>query len=73
MTDRLKANLPRMLDEHKKIVAALDALDRAGTSERHPEAVEFAKHLREHAGTEEQVLYPAAILVGEYVNAKAPR
>jgi hypothetical protein len=66
-TDRLKAELPRMLAEHRAIVEALGALVTAGEEERQPEAVTFAEKLRLHAATEEEVLYPAAILVGEYL------
>ncbi len=66
-TDRLKAELPRMLAEHRSIVEALDGLEKAGKEEHNPSAVEFAAKLRVHALTEEEVLYPAAILVGEYV------
>lgn len=66
-TDRLKSELPRMLDEHRAILEALAELVRAGEEEQCPEAVRFAERLRLHATTEEEVLYPAAILVGEYV------
>lgn len=66
-TDRLKAELPRMLAEHGAIVEALGALAKAGEEEGRPEAVTFAEKLRLHAATEEEVLYPAAILVGEYL------
>ena len=37
LTDRLKAEMPRMLSEHKAIVQALDELGRAAKAERHPE------------------------------------
>ncbi|MFB3854725.1 MAG: hypothetical protein ACE148_12970 [Vicinamibacterales bacterium] len=73
MTDRLEAGLPKMLEEHKAIVAALEALAAAGEAERHPEAVAFAGKLELHAQNEEQVLYPAALVVGEYVKLKFPR
>lgn len=73
MTDRLKADLPRMLEEHKAIVGALDDLERAAKAEGHPEAVEFTHKLKPHARNEEQVLYPAAILVGEYVKMKSAK
>lgn len=66
-TERLKAELPRMLAEHRAIVEALDELAQAGEKENRPEAVAFAAKLKLHAATEEEVLYPAAILVGEYV------
>jgi hypothetical protein len=70
LTDRLKAELPRMLDEHKTIVLALDELGRAAAAERHPDVSRFVEELKAHAQTEEQVLYPAAILVGEFLKVK---
>jgi hypothetical protein len=67
LTDRLAAELPAMLAEHKTIVAALERLvdeaQRAGRSD----IVEFAHKLMLHAQTEEHVMYPAALLVGRFV------
>ena len=70
MTDRLKRDLPEMLAEHRTVVSALEKLAEAGRTERRPDAERFAEKLRVHAQTEEEVLYPAAILVGEYVKAQ---
>ena len=70
MSDRLKRELPEMLGEHRAVVAALEKLAQAGKAEKRPDAERFAEKLRLHAETEEQVLYPAAILVGEYVKAR---
>jgi hypothetical protein len=70
LTDRLKADLPQMLEEHKAIVAALKTLIDAARKEGHPEHADFAAALMLHAQTEEEVLYPAAILVGEYLKLK---
>jgi hypothetical protein len=67
MTDRLEAELPKMLDEHKAITAALDGLAAAAQRENNPEIAAFARRLKVHAATEEQVAYPASILVGRYV------
>ena len=69
-TDRLQAELPRMLAEHRAIMDALGQLAKAGEEEHRPEAVAFAEKLRLHAATEEEVLYPAAILVGKYVKQR---
>jgi hypothetical protein len=56
-----------MLAEHKAIVAALERLvDEASRAER-SDIVEFAHKLMLHAQTEEQVMYPAALLVGRFV------
>ena len=70
MTDRLRRELPEMLAEHRVVVGALEQLAEAGKAEKHAEAERFAEKLRVHAETEEQVLYPAAILVGEHVRAR---
>lgn len=67
MTDRLKADLNHMLLEHKEIVAALKTLTEAAKLEGKDEFVHFAEKLTLHAETEEEVLYPASILVGEYL------
>lgn len=70
MTDRLKAELPKMLEEHKVVVVALKDLIAAAEAEKKPEHGRFAEKLMLHAQTEEEVLYPAAILVGEYLKLK---
>jgi hypothetical protein len=70
MTDWLKAELPEMLREHQAVVAALKKLTAAATKEKLPEHARFAEKLMLHAKTEEDVLYPAAILVGEYLKLK---
>ena len=70
MTERLKAELPEMLREHHAVVAALEALTAAGEKEKLPEHARFAEKLMLHAKTDEEVLYPAAILVGDYLKLK---
>lgn len=67
LTRRLKAEMGQMLQEHKHIVAALDKLRSAAIIAGKAEYEQFADALLLHAQTEEQVLYPAAILVGEIV------
>ena len=70
MTERLKKDLGHMLHEHKVIVIELHKLMEAAKSENKPEYVHFAEKLNLHAQTEEEVLYPAAILIGEYLKLK---
>ena len=70
LTDRLKAELGAMLEEHKLIVAALDRLSAAAKSANKMEYVHFAHALKLHAQTEEDVAYPATILIGEYLREK---
>ena len=71
LTDKLAADLPKMLAEHEAIVGALRKLVVAAKREKKPEWARFAAKLILHAQTEEQVLYPAAILVGERVKARS--
>lgn len=66
-SDNLEAELPKMLNEHKEIVAALGNLRTEAQKEGKPAAVRFADELTAHALMEEQILYPAAILVGKYL------
>jgi hypothetical protein len=70
MADKLKADLPHMLQEHKDIVVALKRLIAAAKQENKPEHARFAEKLILHAQNEEEVLYPAAILVGEYLKLR---
>jgi hypothetical protein len=65
MTDRLKRELLQMLEEHKAIVAKLQDLVEAAEKEGRREFAHFSEKLILHAKTEEEVLYPASILVGD--------
>lgn len=70
MTDMLKAELPHMLGEHHAIVAALEKMIAAAKEEGKMAPVSFAEKLMLHAQNEEEVSYPTAILVGEYLKMK---
>ncbi len=70
MTNRLKADLDQMLKEHKQIVVALKKLTAQAKKEKKLQYAEFAKKLILHARTEEEVLYPASLLVGKYLKLR---
>ncbi len=70
MTDSLKRELPRMLEEHGRIRAAVEQLRLAATAEKATEYERLADQLALHAQSEEEVFYPAAILVGEAIRAR---
>jgi hypothetical protein len=70
MTDRLRTELQQMLGEHKTIVAALHQLVDAAQRENQMAYAHFAEKLMLHAQTEEEVFYPTAILIGEYLKLK---
>jgi hypothetical protein len=73
MCDKLKKDWQNMLSEHQKIAASLEKLRKAAQDERHPDVVHFTERLKLHAKTEEEVLYPTAILIGEYLKGKLNR
>jgi hypothetical protein len=67
---RLKDELPLMIEEHRAIAGALIELGNVASGEGQREWAEFADELRHHAQMEEEVLYPAAILVGDHVRSQ---
>ena len=70
MTDALRKELPRMLEEHAHIRAATEKLLAAARDEKSVVHERFAEALAAHAQTEEEILYPAAILVGDVIRAR---
>jgi predicted RNA-binding protein YlqC (UPF0109 family) len=66
----LKDEMPRMLAEHGKIVEALRELIRAATEENQSGFAKLAQMLVAHAQEEEEILYPAAVLLAEVVKAR---
>ncbi len=67
MSERVRRDLRRFLGEHRAIVAALKRLARAGKQEHREEYARLADKVILHAQTEEQVLYPATILIGRFL------
>jgi hypothetical protein len=70
MTDALRKELPRMLEEHTRIRAATEKLRAAAHEAKAAAQEHLAEALASHARTEEEVLYPAAILVGDVIRAR---
>lgn len=71
MTDSLRAELPRMLDEHKAIHAATERMGQAARAQGNAKVARLAEQLALHAQSEEEVYYPAAVVVGDLVRARA--
>lgn len=71
MTDALRAELPRMLDDHKTVHAATRRLGEVARKAGNTAVQRLAQALALHAQSEEEVFYPAALLVGEVVRARA--
>ena len=70
LTERLKHDLPLMIREHEEIVKSLDALKIAASEENKPDFINLADKIVRHAREEEEISYPAAILIGEYLKLK---
>jgi hypothetical protein len=64
----LQREMPQMVDEHRQIAELLRLLASAAAAEGKHEFVALAEELILHAHLEEDVLYPAAILVGKYAS-----
>jgi hypothetical protein len=71
-TDALEQELPQMLREHEAIRQAAGEFGAAAAKAGRDEYVRFAENLAVHALQEEEILYPAAIVVGRYVRLAAP-
>ena len=63
----LRQALEPMREEHRRIAEALRELARAARSQGSSEYSAFIEEMMVHAHTEETMLYPAAIVAGEYV------
>ncbi len=73
LTDALREELPKMLKEHEAIGAAAKKLEATARKAGNAKVEQLAKDLQLHARTEEQVFYPAALLVGDAVRARGSR
>ena len=70
LADKLKAEMPKMLAEHKAILAAINQLDEAARLQGKIQYQGLAAMMKLHLEEEEQVYYPAAMLVGVYLHAR---
>jgi hypothetical protein len=70
LSDALRREMPRMLEEHRHIRAAAEKLRTVAREDLASGPAQFAEQLAAHATSEEEVLYPAAILVGDIIRAR---
>jgi hypothetical protein len=69
-SDGLRAELDTLLREHRAIAKALDGLSRTAWAEGRPEYAFLAARVLRHVRMEEEVLYPAALLVGDHLRLR---
>lgn len=73
MIEGLRREMPQMIDEHRQISELVRVLANEAQAEGKTEYVELAEEIIKHAHLEEDVLYPAALLVGLFLTkARAP-
>jgi hypothetical protein len=67
LTERLGRELPLMLEEHGLIALKLEVLTAEAERAEKNEYVVLARDLLHHARMEEEVMYPASLLIGSYL------
>lgn len=70
MTERLRAELDDMLAEHRVIIGALEDFMAAARAVDRVDYAELASKLVHHMRTEKEVLYPAALLLGDHLRSR---
>lgn len=71
LNEKLKSQLSHISAEHQLITVFMNELMQAAVNDKHPEIIEFEKELHKHAKTEEEIFFPTAILIGEYLKLKS--
>ena len=67
MIDQYKANSSHFIAEHQMIKVYMEELKAIAGKENHHGLAEFEKALTMHVREEEELLFPAVILIGEYL------
>lgn len=70
LCQKVKAQMDHMSVEHQMIKVHIDELKQASKKENLVEIINFEKEVIKHAISEEEVFFPTAILVGEYLKLK---
>lgn len=73
LSEKAKSQMNHMSAEHQLITAYIEELKQASKEENHPAIIAFEKEVSKHAVSEEEVYFPAAIMVGEYLKLKTER
>ncbi len=68
--DQLKKELPQMLEAHHQITAAVQNLRKVAREEQRFGAADFADKLLLHTRTEEDIIYPTLVLMGNFLKLK---
>jgi hypothetical protein len=69
LAEKFRMDYEKMLQEHVEIVRALNELERVAAKAKKRNVVEFAKKLKLHAETEEDLTYPAVLMAGKLLRS----
>ena len=67
LIQKFSSRLAVMSAEHQQIKAHMDELKRVAGHQMLPEILETEKRLHAHARLEEEILFPAVLLIGDYL------
>lgn len=70
LTEKLKEQYSHLLAEHQVITVFLEELLQIAKREGHTGLGAFQKALQAHAAAEQEIYFPAAMLIGEYMKLK---
>ena len=71
LSENVKSMLNHMSVEHQLINAYIKELIEASNKENLPEIIKFENEVIKHAISEEEVFFPASILIGEYLKLRS--
>jgi hypothetical protein len=71
LTEKFRSQSAKIYAEHQMIKALMDEMMQADGNKSHPEIMEFENELLKHATAEEEVFFPASLLVGDYLKLKS--
>ena len=73
LTEKLRSQLTHMNAEHQMIMAHLSELKQAAAYDNHPDITWLEEQIYKHAKAEEEVYFPAAIVIGGYLKQKGAK
>jgi len=65
LSEKFRTEYEKMLHEHEEIIEALAELEKAAKRAKKRAVLEFARKLKMHAKIEEDLTYPAVLIVGK--------
>lgn len=71
LSGKLESHLLHLKAEHQLIKAYVDELKQVAAKKDLPEIIALEEELKKHANTEEEIFFPAAVLVRDFLKLKS--